>query len=280
MLAMRRLSCFCINYYHYIRTTMNQLFTLRRFGLLLKLDFASNGKKYLITASVVTGAMLLMMNPMMDLRKLGFDLMFMHTMGLWVCLLGSSLFTSSMFTQYHEPTRGIAALMVPASQTEKFLARLLVNFLFVAFFLATFWAFHYWFMTIVNSSQVDGAKYRSFPPNAVKLTNYVYFLIQSSVFLGSIYFTKNAYIKTIAVFLIALASTFFLNLMVVVRFADRASHVDTAPFAPWTIWLENPTRVYAIRYPEPMVNVVWTFVILMLIALLYIAFVRLKEKEI
>ncbi len=257
---------------------MNQSFSLSRFWLLLKLDFATNGKTYLSTAGLIVGLMVLLMSGVLFSGTYRNLLEMLHPLALFMCvLLGGSLFTSTFFAQYGVPDRGIHALMVPASRLEKFLVALLVNMVFTVLFITLFWQLHHLFLGIANAKlPTPGPKYNPIPPEPRIFLTYSFFLLQGAAFLGSIYFSKMAFVKAAGAFLGVALVVFFFNLWMSNAFAE-ASNMFAFPFTGWRFFRDRP---YVVDFPETVVYIKWSFLVLLVVALWGIAFVRLREKQI
>ncbi len=165
---------------------MNQYFNLRRFGLLLKLDLAENGRNYLLTAGLIITVMLLLMLPVLVSREYSEIRVLLHPLALFMCVwFGGSLFTSTVFAPYSSQAKGISALMLPASRPEKFGVALLVNLFFTVLFIVLFRWMHHGFIEVANAHvPATGRKYRPIPPQVVTIFTYGYFLIQGAMFLG------------------------------------------------------------------------------------------------
>jgi hypothetical protein len=257
---------------------MNQSFSLSRFWLLLKLDFAANGKTYLGTAGLIVGLMVLLMSGVLFSGVYRNLLELLHTLALFMCvLLGGGLFTSTVFAQYGFPDRGIHALMVPASRLEKFLVALLVNMAFMVPFITVFWQLHHLFFGIANAKlPTPGPQYRVIPPDPRIFLTYSFFLIQGAVFLGSIYFSKMAFVKTAGTFLGVSLVVFFFNLWMSNQVIAPTT-MFAFPFDGWRFFRDRP---YEVNFPETVQYMKWSFLLLMVVALWAVAFVRLREKQI
>ncbi|MES2731308.1 MAG: hypothetical protein V4714_06155 [Bacteroidota bacterium] len=259
---------------------MNQIFSFRRFWLLLKLDFAENGKSYLLSSGIIIGLMLLLMAPIMfkkDHQELLSSLL--HPMAFFICVIfGGSLFTSTAFVQYNTPTRGISALMVPASQSEKFLATLLINMAFMVLFIVLFWQLHHRLIDIANSRlPANSWKYHPIPPDITTYFTFSYFLIQGAMFLGSIYFSRNTYIKALATCVVIVLVVSVFNYILAYQFTSHPSHLATFPFTSWNGFQD---KHFIVAYPEPVWKWIWAFVMLIIVGLWSASYLRLKEKEI
>lgn len=261
---------------------MNQTFDLHRFGLMLKLDLAEKGKNNLGTAALLVGILLLLMLPIITSVNYSGIYEALHYIALFmILLLGSSLYTSSAFSSYASPSTGIAGLMTPASILEKFLSALLLNLLFIIPFLLLFVKLHFFTYEYANSKlPLTSYKYKPIPDEVILYMCYCYALIQGSIFLGSIYFTKASYIKsaaiTIAMFLLA-------EIIQMIPTTSITGHFKavTFPLTGWKLWyFGKDSKFYLINYPESFQVIVYIFPVLLLISLWFIAYLRLKEKEI
>ena len=256
---------------------MNQVFSFHRYWLLLKLDFAENGKRSLLSLAVIFGLMLIMMSPTIDYTKLGFDPVFFHALAYFFITFCTSLSASLVFDKYASSTKGINAILIPASQTEKYLAALAANLIFATALIALFVCMHIWFVEILEK-EMPGIIDKKFHPSFIQLLVYIFFLIQSVCFLGSIYFKKAAYIKTATVFFFALIAFSLMNRMYVRNFTNADPTVSAVPFGQWNIMGKN--SMFLIEYSQSTFLLIKIFLVFFVVALWYIAFVRLKEKEI
>ena len=261
---------------------MNQTFNLHRFQLLVRLELSEKGKNYLLMAGMFMGLMLFFMLPITRQKDHSEILFLLHALALFmVVMFGGSLFTGSAFSQYSSPDTGIAALMVPASRLEKYLSALLINLLFIIPFTFLFFQLHIWTIDFANNHLNPGqGKYMYLPKDLLQYFLSMHIIIQGSVFLGSIYFPKLSYIKTAAVLFgtaIAIAAT---NWYLAKYFTSNPTNVVAFPFSAWKIWYEESHTNFYVDFPEsvqPLINIV---PILFLLSVWFVAYVRLKEKEI
>lgn len=258
---------------------MDQLFNRYRFWLLLKYEYAVYGKSLLLHAALITGAMLVFMLPILGGGKeRNFILHALHLLPLFLCvILGGSLFTHTAFLRYGNATSGIGALMLPASRLEKFLVILLPRLFFILLFITLYWELHHWIIGLANSRLApDVQKYGHVQGDEAVFITYCYFLFQGVVFLGSVYFSRNAYVKSTAAFLVVFVGAIALQNWLVNVLTSRPG-VQSFPFTAWFI---TEGKDYQVVFPEPVGLAVWIFLVLLVVTLVYIAFVRLEEKEI
>ncbi len=273
------------------RYPMNQTFDIHRFVLMLRFDAAEKGRNYLMMAGVLVFCILAMTLPITQtsepsefLRILHFGALFMIT------LFGASLFTSTAFSQYSDQSNGIAALMIPASRLEKYFSSLLLNLAFVIPFLIFFWQLHYWTIDFANTLlPTGGGSYAYIPKDLFEYTTCSYIVIQASIFLGSIYFKKFAYIKT-AVVAIAFGSLLsYFNYSMAIKFASKPSKFLAYPLSGWKVWfyteegMERPkyfAGFYHIQFSETMEYAAQGFAVWLAIMLWICAYYQMKEREI
>jgi hypothetical protein len=257
---------------------MNQLFSPRRFWLLLRLHYAENGRNYLISSGVLVGLMLLLMTPILFSKVHSQLLSILHILALFTCvLLGGSLMSSMAFLPYSSPSKGIPALMVPASRLEKFLVAWLFYILLAVFFLLLFWTLHVRFIEIANQRlPPNGPEYHPIPKDPATFLTYLFFLIQAGVFLGSIYFPKYAYVKSAAALMATGLFAFVFNYLLANHFLSYPNFLVTYPFTSWDF---VHLKRYVVEFPETTGRLIWVFLVLLLVSLWGVAFVRLKEKE-
>ncbi|MBE9464295.1 hypothetical protein ACFP1I_06125 [Dyadobacter subterraneus] len=262
---------------------MNQTFDFHRFGLMLKLDLAEKGRNNLAMASLLVVVLLFFMLPITTSNTFkGFYEALHHIALFMILLLGSSLYTSSVFTPYASQSTGMASLMIPASTLEKFLSTLLLNLLFIVPFLFLFFELHLSTVNYANSKiSADGYKYHPLSSDVIQYTCYSYALIQGSIFLGSIYFSKASYIKSaacaIAIFVIIAA----VQINMANTMTGSFEKVNTFPFTGWKMWnFGKNFKFYEVNYPENFQILVNIFPVLILLSLWFITYLRLKEKEI
>ncbi|MEQ9440177.1 MAG: hypothetical protein RIG62_14080 [Cyclobacteriaceae bacterium] len=257
---------------------MNQSFNITRFQRMLKFYIAEYRRSYLITLALMVGGMLLLMSPILATERYNDLLYGLHISSIFVVILGSSLFTGTAFSAYNNPSQGIPALMLPASRLEKFLVIWLANLLFVVLVAGIFYYLHHGLIYLANQDMTPTVQhYWPLPSEVFGFIGFSYFLLQGACFLGSLYFTKNAFIKTLGVLMLALVLAFGFNLFLAYQFTGTPDHINTFPFTFWDV-LEG--RHYRVVFPSSVSTLTKVFLAGVVIALWAITYVRLKEKEI
>lgn len=263
---------------------MNQVFDIRRFIRLVKLDATERGKNYILMAVLLTGLLVALLLPILAVNSYNPVMVMFHALALFmVVMFGGSLYTSTVFSHYGRPDTGIAAIMVPASRLEKFLNAFLIASLFMIPFTIFFVRFHYWSVEYANirlGLTEQGIRYYPIPTDALHYFIYMHIMIQGAVFLGSVWFNKLSYIKTAAVlFLLAVFST-GINFAFAYFSTGSPSKVVAFPFAGWQLWYFDSGQQYSLVHTEPVKSLVYIFPLIFLASTWYISFIRLKEKEI
>ncbi len=260
---------------------MKQVFDIRRFIQLVKLDSTERGKNYILMAGLLTGLLLALLLPIVVVHSYNTVLLLFHALALFmVVMFGGSLFTSTVFSHYGRPDTGIAAIMVPASRLEKFLNALLITLLFIIPFTLFFIRFHYWSVEYANNRlPADGTRYYPLPPDVMRYFIYMHIMIQGAVFLGSIWFSKLSYIKTASVLFLLAVFSFGINFAFAYFSTGAPSKMVVFPFSGWQLWY-NSGQQYSLTHTEPVKSFVYLFPLIFLASMWYISFIRLKEKEI
>ncbi|MCE7066719.1 hypothetical protein [Dyadobacter sp. CY326] len=270
---------------------MNQTFNLHRFVLMVKLEFTEKGKNYLLMAGLLIVLLLLMLTPIALYNEPSGFREALHYMALFmIVLFGSSLYTGSGLTQYTTTDTGIAALMIPASRTEKFLSSLIANLIFIVPFLIFYAQLHYFTIDLANEKSASNAyKYSHINPDYLRYFTYFYFAMHSFVFLGSIHFAKSSYIKTAIIIVVICLVGFFLHVYLANAFTSRPTKINTLPLAGWQVWtydirgnsvMHQNTKFYHVMFSDNIYILIQAFPVFLTLAFWYAAFLKLKEKQI
>jgi hypothetical protein len=209
--------------------------------------------------------------------------------------LTGCLFASIQFNDLGDAPKGISYLLLPASLFEKLLTALLFSVvLYFICYTAIYYLVDFIMVKISNSlmvtgfEQTKGAKYVPqeiinvfvSPFSNVNLFFYlllIYFSVQSIFMLGSVYFVKHSYIKTLVWGLIVFLVLVFWEHKVVESFMPHGSF-----FKPFTIYrvVENDKQLM-IRLPEWISSILLFLMMYTLPPILWIVtYFRLKEKEV
>ena len=261
---------------------MNQTFNFRRFGLLLKLEIAEKGKNYLMMGGMLIAIMLMLMLPIIFSRQNSQILIFLHALALFmVVMFGGSLYTSLVFSQFGVPATGISAIMIPASRIEKYLGTLFINLCFTVPFVLLFLKLHESTIAYANTLlPASENPYKPIPEGFLMYFINLYVIIQGAIFLGSIYFTKFSFIKSAIGFFLTYLLVGGLYLWQAYYFTSYPSKLVSFPYTSWEVWYYKLNQSYYAGFPPTFQYVVNGFPFFLLLAMWYIAFVRLREKQI
>ena len=260
---------------------MSNLFSLRRFGRLFTKFTAEHGRTYLLGAGALAGTLLLVMGVLAYLMGsppgIGQQVVFFA-----MFLLGAGfLFTSSVFADFGEKSRAMAALTLPAAQLEKYLVAWLYSGpLFVLAFVGVFFAVDSLIMVVGGRSGPagTGVLLNLFSPEAGLGTLLLLFVVVHGVALwGSIFFGKTAFIKTGVAFFVGLLVVVLLNYQALKALLGPGLQ-NTMPFMG--AGLEEEKVYYTLSLPDAQQRLVG-LVLLALAGLLWLAaYARLREKQV
>lgn len=192
---------------------MNQFFSFRRFSLLVLKHWADNRKRYGLSALAFIGLLItwfvFTMLTEMDPKPMGRGAQ-QVTFFLSLFAVGT-FYASQYFRDLGSRSKGINFLLVPASAFEKLLCSILYTVvLFFVVFVAAYYLVDVLMVAIANSLPLDNATgEKASVINVFKITlvrfnrdstiNFLlfFFSVQSVFLLGSVYFEKYSFIKTI-----------------------------------------------------------------------------------
>ncbi|SOD92270.1 hypothetical protein [Spirosoma fluviale] len=261
---------------------MNQSFSFKRISILIGLDFSQKWKQYVWVGSLLIGCVLLTQLPPLFYEAYNniWQLIQYAAIPL-VLLFGSSFYTSTALSDYTGGQKGIFALMIPASTGEKTLCSLLVNLVFVIPFLLSFWLLHYQTTLMANERISVGVnRYSAVSREVAIYASYCYFLIHSAVFVGSIYFAKLAYVKTLTYLLVGALAISILNTAYAKFLADYPLMLGAIPFAGWSVVRDSSLTVYRVSAAD--LTYPWPYILPLVVVLGFfvVSYKRLQEKQI
>ncbi|HEY0058019.1 MAG TPA: hypothetical protein VGB56_02730 [Flavisolibacter sp.] len=267
---------------------MNQFFSFKRFSLLVLKHWADNKRRYSLSVLALTGLLtgwfVLMMlgesgNPMNEEIQRAAYFFFLFAAG--------AFYASQYFGDLGSKGKGSNFLLVPASSFEKLLcAVLFAVLLFFVAFTAVFYLVDVVMVNIANSYWADSGKVPV--TNILKATVLefndgwamrlllLYIPVQSAFLLGSVYFERYSFIKTIisgfAAFLIVFGLVYLLY----------------SQFDPWQNIPEGALASSGAdpdEYPVPVpawIGKTYRFIVMYAFAPFFwiVAYYRLKEKQV
>jgi len=189
---------------------MNQFFSFNRFKLLVLKHWADNKKRYGLSILAFVGLLIawFVLFMLTDPENMMNQNLQQITFFLSLFAMGS-FYASQYFRDLGSRAKGINFLLVPASAFEKLLCALLYNVvLFVAVFLACFYLVDTLMVAIANHLYAAAGE-KVTVTNMFKVIllrfneeatiNFLmtFFFVQAAFLLGSVYFEKYSFIKTI-----------------------------------------------------------------------------------
>jgi hypothetical protein len=196
---------------------MNDYFSVKRFRLLIKKDFRTQYKTYLIAMGAIFGILCIVnISSIASYKSWDFNLVF-YPLTLFI---GGFIFTSLSFNDLtHEQSR-ISYLTLPVSCFEKFVSKLFVTSIGYTVVSLVFY-FVFTVIVFVFNSLVFGVAHRIFDPfhPVILLCIGIYLVTHSIFLLGALYFRRNSFIKTIfALFAAAIAYWAFITFVGFITF--------------------------------------------------------------
>ncbi len=192
--------------------------SFKRLYYLIKYEVMSNYRQGIVTVGAVAGVLLV----------IGFIFGGMSTragLDFWynaVVFGGGILFSSASFKEIHNPQTAVHYLLLPATSLEKFLSKLILTT--VGYLIGTA-VFYFIFTAAVSLLKlaVYGSLGPVFDPFDISIYSmfYWYLVIQSMFLLGSVYFKKMAFFKTILTLIIFFfALSIFTGIIIRIVFSD------------------------------------------------------------
>jgi len=294
---------------------MNQTFDTGRWWLLVGKHWSENRKKYTLSLIAITGLLLLWFIVVLITDGRGIETEVQLSTYYTGLFLVGCLYASMLFADLGSKTRGLNYLVVPASHLEKLLAGLF--YCIVVFFVcytAIFYVidiimvktgnsllYNHWLKTHaagdvfvprkVLNVFISPREHRNQPGFVFYLLLF-YFVLQSVFILGSVYFAKFSFIKTvICALLIGLVITFLIAKLIVPILPPGSYHNGINSYEIYTVKNTasgDGVMIYSdaatdklVALPE-WINPVLLFLLKYAFAPLFwlATYYRLKEKEI
>ncbi len=169
--------------------TINNYFNINRFYLSIKNEILRNARTYLLTLGAIAG--ILTSFDMLPGLITGSTMV--PTGTYYPIFFGLGLvFSSTLFTEMHDPQKGMVFLTTPASNLEKFISKLLVSTVLYIVVMVLFFQLLTVFLNGFNTLLFDAeTSHFSFNWTLVR-----FYLIYQSIFMfASSFFKKYAFIK-------------------------------------------------------------------------------------
>jgi hypothetical protein len=273
---------------------MNQFFSLKRFTLLVLKHWADNRKRYVLSVLAFTGLLIVWFVFMLLAEK--DSLIFndpQYITYFFPLFIVGTFFASSYFSDLGSKAKGANFLLIPASAFEKLLCSLL--FVMILFFIVLTSVFYlidmlavsfYNNFLLTSGTSTKAEMINVFDVNFLKVNpdtsiNFLIFflIIQSAFLLGSVYFEKYSFIKTIIAGFVA----WFILFCVMYLFYSQllpGGHYPEGFFTSYRVYVDG-SNDHLVQIPEWMGIVIRFFVIYATAPFLWIVtYYRLKEKQV
>jgi hypothetical protein len=264
---------------------MQNTFSFSRLWLLIKKQWFDNSRLYALSASALIGILTIIFTIWWLANKFDYHFEEITTNVIFFVMLFVTglIFSSTTFSTLGDKAKGLYWLSVPATAIEKLVCGIFYSCLvFLAIYFTSFWLIKHIFFFIIELDPRNTI--RRIDPNDVferevtPILFYIFFALQALFILGSVYFERFAFIKTllVAVFIAFLfvMFTMFLghNLL--------PNNLSVKGFSDFRVYGDNePPKLY--RLPGwiddvlvPIAKFIWVPVFLTA------TYFRLKEKEI
>lgn len=274
---------------------MNAVFDLHRWSLYIGKHWSENKRRYLLSLAAVGGLLVLWYSFIMIVQPhgpLGKPMQgTTYFVGLFIT---GCLFASLIFNDLSEGPKAIHYLLTPTSALEKLLTAILFGvILFFISYTILFYAIDFIMIKVSNGLIAAWLEREHKAPRQVQevlnvfvtekedqLHYYLllfFFEIQSIFLLGSVYFVKNQYIKTLVSGLVV-----FLLLVFFVHKVMGSFMPDGGFFEPFTVYrVFNKEGDTMVLLPEWFSDIILFLTKYALApALWVVAYFRLKEKEV
>ncbi|MBN8859260.1 MAG: hypothetical protein J0H29_12785 [Sphingobacteriales bacterium] len=265
---------------------MNNTFSFSRLGLLIKKQWFDNSRLYILSALALIGLLTLIFTIWWLANRYDYRFSEASTNIIFLIVLFVSglVFASTTFGMLGDKAKGIYWLNVPATALEKLVCGFFYScFVFMILYITSFWLIkHITFFLIelnpknelIRTTHNDIFE-RVVKPNLL----YTFFALQALFMLGSVYFEKFSFIKTILIilfisFLFVMFCMFLGNNLLPPNFGVKG-------FSEFRVYDDNyqGTKIYHLAswigdLIESLAKFIWVPVFLT------VAYFRLKEKEI
>lgn len=275
---------------------MNSYFDFNRWLLYIGKHWNENRKRYLMSLGAVAGLLILWHSFLMIVSGHHTISVQMQAITYYVGLfLTGCLFASMQFNDLSDGPKGISYLLLPASLLEKLLnALLFCVILYFICYTAVFYITDFIMVKVSNSYLAEWHAQRKghftpedivnvfVSPNSPKINLFyylliIYFTIQSIFLLGSVYFSKYSYIKTLIWGLVVFLVLVFWEHKIIESFMPQGSFYK--PFTLFRVYEDGKDLM--IRIPEWISSIVMFLMLYTLAPVLWVVtYFRLKEKEV
>lgn len=276
---------------------MNQTFSLTRFSMLTGMHWMENRKRYYLFALATTGVMIAWYGFVLAMFGHDSELLFIQfATYYWGLYFIGLLYASTLFAGLNSKPQAISYLSVPASHLEKSCCAILFGvFGFFVVYTLLFYIVDIPMVRIYNELYPGGLMkkedaafvYNIFtaeggiiPEREFHLFLFSFFSIQAMFILGSVYFTRYAFIKaTVAILLFALVVIVFITKVVENNLPDHWRISTMIEWVQWDALQSHHIRV--VRLSQWTERLLTTGLICGVPVFFWcVTYFRLKEKEV
>ncbi|MFN3556424.1 MAG: hypothetical protein ACK4VN_10705 [Bacteroidales bacterium] len=202
-------------------------FSIQRFILLIKRQILLNAKNWLVGLGAIAGILIIVSLLQSYLGK-SFNLPAMVNLGITLIFVVGYMLTSGIYSEIHTPARSQFYLTLPATTAEKLFSNwaitsllyVLISFILLSLSIA---------LTSLLASLLFGTQtafFNPFQPDYLKVMG-VFVVTHSIFFLGSLYFRKNNFLKTVlAIFILVMALSMIGGLLMYLLFEPGLNNIE------------------------------------------------------
>ena len=192
---------------------MNQFFNFERFGRLFRKQTAEHGGGYLLATGVLLGALALVLGSIAYMSSAALPPSEQAAVFILGLFGAGSFFTSTIFAPFGDKKQATAALMLPASHWEKYLVGWLYSLpIFLAVYIGCFYLVDGLVLQFDSHEGPPAPLVQLFAGEEKLYTSLGAYAAVNALFLwGSIFFTKQHFVRTAFGVLLLGALLVFLN---------------------------------------------------------------------
>ena len=246
-------------------------------SLLIKRQFKEHAKTY-TTGLLVLFIMLIFMFLIVHQWQDSFSGAVQNGVFIIGLFISGAVFSNAMFSEFSSPQSGMWLLSIPAKASEKVLSSIIISTLFFLiiyvfiFYIADF--FYLFFTDTLNS----GAILNPFKNDFYQFF-FIYLLFNGLILLGSVIFNKNSLIKTLLAIAILFILLNYINGFMLSALIPEANIVSNIAFDSFLFSHYGENINVSLLENTDFYNVLFVRV-LMPIAIWFLVWLKLKEKEI
>lgn len=258
---------------------MSNTFNYARFGKLFRKHTVENFKNYLMSAAVLCGCMVLFFSFIFSVDNSRILVETQMISFVIFYLVGGTVFTSTIFSDYGKPRESVGALTLPASHFEKFLIGWLYSFLiFTLVFLVVFYAIDIPFVKAGKVEEINRKTLELFDDKQLYYVFFIYAILNAFSMFGAVFFRKLHFVKTACVFFLLLVILTVFHQQLMKGIIPHEIYVQQ-PFGGFQ--LKDDSDFFMIRLDKDVTARYTTFLFTGLSLVLWAgAYFQLKEKQI